>query len=225
MKDEHLNHGHAQIAYVIDEDSQIHHSQNEKWIALGKLLAAYSLLCDNISGAFKHLTGGHPGSTQILVNYLRPAEQAHAALQLLEERSRKRHLYAHTLENLRNALTNAQELSSDDLRISGVDFDYAQCLDRAPEEWSCLNLAQATEELDCKALEYFEAAIALTIAVGGLRLDEERISIYERPGYERPGYERPGCDKPGPSPAPCGNPNWNAASESAANFVKMPIAP
>jgi len=156
-------------------------ANNEQWVALGKLLAAYSLLCNNISGAFSYLSGTDQESAGVLANYLRPPEQAHAALKLLEERSKKDILYAHTLQNMRDALEDAESLSTNDLRLSRVDFDYALCLDKQPEEWSCLNVTHTTEELDRMALACFEAAIGLTVAVCGLRLDEGRVTAFEKP--------------------------------------------
>jgi hypothetical protein len=156
-------------------------ANNEQWVALGKLLAAYSLLCNNISSAFGYLSGTNAESAGVLAIYLRPPEQAHAALKLLEERSRKDAFYAHTLQNMRDALKDAENLSTNDLRLSRVDFDYALCLDAHQEEWSCLNVTHTTEELDRMAMACFEAAISLTVAVGGLRLDEERVAAYEKP--------------------------------------------
>ena len=117
-----------------------------------------------------------------MINYLRPPEQANAALKLLEERSKRDDLYAHTVHNMRVALEEAEELATNDLHLAGVNFDYAMCLDKEPEGWSCLNVTHTTEELDRMALACLEAAIGLTVAVWGLRLDDGRISGDEKFG-------------------------------------------
>jgi hypothetical protein len=169
-------------------------ANDEQWIALGKLLAAYSLLCSNISGALGYLFGGDPGSESVgvLIGHLRPPDQAHAALQLLEERSKDRNLSAKTFRELSDSLKEVMDLATNDFRVPGVDFDLALYLDKAATEdatavpmevWSCLNVTLEPARIEIFALECFKAASRLILAVCALRSeDEEHLSDAERSG-------------------------------------------
>jgi hypothetical protein len=168
-------------------------ANDEQWIALGKLLAAYSLLCDNISGALGYLCGGDPGPESVgtLIGYLRPPDQAHAALQLLEERSKNGNFSAKIFHNLRDSLKKAMDLATNDFRVPGLHFDLALYLDKMPEGpretavlkelWSCLNVTLETEKLEALALEHLQVAIMLILALCNLRMDDERSSVAEKP--------------------------------------------
>jgi hypothetical protein len=82
---------------------------DEQCIALGKLLAAHSLLCNQISFALAYLFRSDqkpvsiPTSVGILMGHLRPFEQAQATLQLLEERSKNGNFSAKTFHELRDS--------------------------------------------------------------------------------------------------------------------------
>jgi hypothetical protein len=149
-------------------------ANDEQWIALGRLLAAYSLLRINVSVTLYRLLGGNPGpeSAGILMGYLNPPDQAQAALRLWEERSKNGAFSAKTFHELRDSLAKAMDLSISDFRILDLEFDLPLYLDKKPEAWSCLNVALGAEELDRIASEYFEAAIRLQAALFCLILDE-----------------------------------------------------
>jgi len=168
---------------------------NEQWIAQGKLLAAYTLLCDNIFGALAYLSGGDPApeSLGILIGYLRPPDQVHAALQLLDDRSKDGRFSAGTFHALRDSLKKAMELATNDFRFPGMTFELAQYLEKMPEEpiatdvdlgaglWSCLTVTQEAADIEVFALEYFQVATALILALCQLRMDENSSAAAEQP--------------------------------------------
>jgi hypothetical protein len=166
---------------------------NEQWIAQGKLLAAYTLLCDNIFGALAYLFGGDPGpeSVGILLGYLRPPDQALAALQLLDERSKNGGFSARTFHDLRDSLKKAMDLATNDFRFPGMAFDLALYTEKMPEDptatdvgaglWSCLNVTQEAANIEVFALEYLQAATSLILALCRLRMDDERSLAVEKP--------------------------------------------
>lgn len=167
-------------------------ASNEQWIALGKLLGAYSLLCDQVCGALYTLAEGDParGSTPVLAAYVRSPDQARAALQLLEERSQKSDFSAKTFRDLRDALNKAIDLATNDFRLPArMEFNYALYLEKEPEDaaakrvkfWSCLTTELEAENIEILAVECYGAAIALLFAVCDLRSDEERSSSAEKP--------------------------------------------
>jgi len=168
-------------------------ANNEQWIALGKLLAAYTLLCDNIFGALAYLFGGDPGPESVvtLIGYLRPPDQAHAALQLLEERSKSGSFSAKTFHDLRDSLKKAMDLAANDFRFPGMAFDLAlYLLEKIPEDptatvvptesWSCLNVTQEAENVEVFALEYLQAAISLSVALCSLRMEDRHSPPAEK---------------------------------------------
>jgi hypothetical protein len=156
-------------------------ANDEQWVALGKLLAAYSLLRSNVSAALFRLLGGDPGpeSVGVLMGYLNPPDQAQAALRLWEERSKNGNFSAKAFHDLRDSLAKAMDLSTSDFRVLDLKFDLVLYLDKKTEPWSCLNVTLEAEELDRMASECFEAAIRLQVAVFCLILDEERSSSAE----------------------------------------------
>jgi hypothetical protein len=171
---------------------------DEQLIALGKLLAANSLLCGNISSALAYLFGGIPcpESVGTLIGYLRPPDQANAALQLLEERSKNGNFSAKVFHNLRESLQKAMDLAMTDFRLPGVDFDLSLYLQKMAEGsteagptevaalkelWPCLNVTLETEKIEALAVEYLQATIMLILAQCNLRMDEERSSVAEKP--------------------------------------------
>jgi hypothetical protein len=153
-------------------------ANDEQWIALGKLLAAHSLLRSNVTVALFRLLGGDAGPEPIgvLMGYLNPTDQALAALRLWEERSKNGNFSAKAFHELRGSLAKALDLSTSDFRVFGLNFDLVLYLDRKTEAWSCLNVTLEAEELDRMASECFEAAISLQAALFCLISDEERSS-------------------------------------------------
>jgi hypothetical protein len=158
---------------------------NEQWIAQGKLLAAYNLLCDSIFGALAYLFGGDPGPESLgtLTVFLRPLDQALAALQLLDERSKNGDFSVGTFHFLRDSLKKAMDLATNDCRLP-VAFELAQYIEKMPEDptetdvdlaaglWSCLTVTQEAAKSEVMALEYLQASTSLILALCRFRADE-----------------------------------------------------
>jgi hypothetical protein len=120
----------------------------------------------------------------ILIGFLRPPDQALAALQLLDERSKNGRFSAGTFHVLRDSLKKAMDLAVNDFRFPGVAFELAQYIEKMPEDptatdvdvvaglWSCVTVTQEAAHIEVLALEYFQVATSLILALCRLRADE-----------------------------------------------------
>ncbi len=184
-----------------------------------KASCLYSSIEPFIFGALAHLfeavIQARSWSAGVLIGYLRPPDQAHAAIRLLDERSKSGSFSAKTFHDLQVSLKTAVDLATNDFRFPGMVFDLPLYVEKVHEDptttdvraglWSCLNVTQEADNIEVFALEYLQAAISLSLSpYANLRMDDERLSAAQKTDFHRrvwvwPDIKRPYRHKPRPT--------------------------